>query len=241
MRPSWKKINRERDSASLVITRLSIDLFRRQAEDVIARMNQERSIRTNLNIDSIFDLARWIDETMAGMFKGYRRVFRRGFDFGKVSAGFEGIDLTSDDPRVLDILTRLNGKSRLIPIETQHMLNMTLQNGISGGLSAEELTASVRSLFKNMEGYRAARIARTSGTAAFEGGQVFAFSEAGVTTRVWLSQPGARPGHAAADGQAVAVDMPFEVNGEKLMYPGDPAGSAGNIINCRCTQLPEVD
>ncbi len=38
--------------------------------------------------------------------------------------------------------------------------------------------------------------------------------------------------HLAADGQVVDVDKPFIVSGEKLMYPGDPAGSPGNVINC---------
>ena len=33
------------------------------------------------------------------------------------------------------------------------------------------------------------------------------------------------------------MDEPFEVDGEQLMYPGDPAGSAGNIINCQCIEI----
>jgi hypothetical protein len=28
--------------------------------------------------------------------------------------------------------------------------------------------------------------------------------------------------------------VPFDIGGEALMYPGDPAGSAGQVINCRC-------
>jgi hypothetical protein len=32
----------------------------------------------------------------------------------------------------------------------------------------------------------------------------------------------------------VPIDEPFIVSGEELMYPGDPSGSAGNVINCRC-------
>jgi hypothetical protein len=27
----------------------------------------------------------------------------------------------------------------------------------------------------------------------------------------------------------------FEVGGESLLYPGDPGGDGGNVINCRCT------
>ncbi len=46
-----------------------------------------------------------------------------------------------------------------------------------------------------------------------------------------------REDHAEADGQEVGMDEPFDVGGEQLMYPGDPAGSAGNVINCRCTVI----
>lgn len=44
-----------------------------------------------------------------------------------------------------------------------------------------------------------------------------------------------REAHRAADGQIVGLEEPFIVGGEKLMYPVDPVGSPGNVINCRCT------
>ena len=33
---------------------------------------------------------------------------------------------------------------------------------------------------------------------------------------------------------AIPIDEPFVVDGEELMFPLDPSGSAGNTINCRC-------
>lgn len=66
----------------------------------------------------------------------------------------------------------------------------------------------------------------------------------GITlSRTWLSAVDSRTrhSHAMADGQTVKLDKPYEVNGEKLMYPGDPAGSPENIINCRCTELENVE
>jgi len=38
--------------------------------------------------------------------------------------------------------------------------------------------------------------------------------------------------HMAAHGQVRDIDKPFNVGGEELMYPRDPAGSASNTINC---------
>lgn len=47
-----------------------------------------------------------------------------------------------------------------------------------------------------------------------------------------------RPSHLAAVGQIRNVNEPFDVGGEKLMYPRDPAGSARNTINCSCYTVP---
>ena len=49
-----------------------------------------------------------------------------------------------------------------------------------------------------------------------------------------------REWHNEADGQQVPLDEPFIVGDEELMYPGDPNGSAENVINCRCTMINVV-
>lgn len=43
--------------------------------------------------------------------------------------------------------------------------------------------------------------------------------------------------HIAAHGQVRDVDTPYDVGGEKLMYPRDPNGSAKNTINCGCESV----
>ncbi len=47
--------------------------------------------------------------------------------------------------------------------------------------------------------------------------------------------------HQAASGQVAEVEEPFEVGGEELMYPRDPAGSPENTINCHCVLKPYFD
>lgn len=46
-----------------------------------------------------------------------------------------------------------------------------------------------------------------------------------------------RPAHKRAHGQRVGIKEPFIVDGEQLMHPGDRAGSAKNIVRCRCVML----
>jgi hypothetical protein len=40
--------------------------------------------------------------------------------------------------------------------------------------------------------------------------------------------------------KAIPMEEPFIVDGEELMFPLDPRGSAENTINCRCKLLPVV-
>lgn len=47
-----------------------------------------------------------------------------------------------------------------------------------------------------------------------------------------------RPAHRGADGQIVDFKERFNVGGELLFNPGDPAGSAKNVVNCRCSTAP---
>jgi hypothetical protein len=54
--------------------------------------------------------------------------------------------------------------------------------------------------------------------------------------KVWMTQRDSkvRSGHKDAHGQEVLNNENFDVDGESLRFPGDPLGSPGNTINCRC-------
>lgn len=64
-------------------------------------------------------------------------------------------------------------------------------------------------------------------------------------TKHWLSMGDekVRPTHAQADDDfgpgspGVALDQPFDVGSDSLMYPGDPAGSLAETANCRCSLI----
>ena len=87
---------------------------------------------------------------------------------------------------------------------------------------------------------RAAAIARTELHTAAEWGAYQAALATGLDmVKEWSATEDrrTRPDHANADGQTIEMDAEFEVGDEHLFFPGDPKGSAGQIINCRCATL----
>lgn len=64
-----------------------------------------------------------------------------------------------------------------------------------------------------------------------------------VLDKEWISAhdgrvrrpPKSKFDHWDLDGQVVPGERPFFSGGEELQFPGDPNGSAGNVIQCRCT------
>jgi uncharacterized protein with gpF-like domain len=46
--------------------------------------------------------------------------------------------------------------------------------------------------------------------------------------------------HRILDGQRRKVGEPFEVEGEKIMRPADPAAPYHLIMNCRCTLIGQI-
>ena len=129
-------------------------------------------------------------------------------------------------------------------------INAEIVRGLLGQKSSHEVMQAVgrnlkdKSIFKSIA-HRADTIVRTEAGRVFEAaGQ--ARKEAAVKVvpglqKQWYyghSPRMPRIDHMAVDGQIREVDEPFDVGGEKLMYPKDPAGSAANTINCGCTSLP---
>lgn len=84
---------------------------------------------------------------------------------------------------------------------------------------------------------RAKTVAVTEVHRAFNFGSLAAAMNVGGGVRkTWNTKDdnATRPFHAAADGQTRPVNQAFDVGGENLMAPGDPDGSAWNVIQCRC-------
>lgn len=125
-------------------------------------------------------------------------------------------------------------------------LRQSLGQGSALGEGIPELSARVQGIF-DVGVRRGDTIARTEIHGAAERTSATtagALQAAGIPLlKTWVAtlDDRTRDAHADADGQQVRYDEPFDVDGEELDYPGDPAGSAENVVNCRCSVIYDED
>ena len=121
-------------------------------------------------------------------------------------------------------------------------VNVTLLEGWAAGENLSDLKDRVRKTFNGFASVSRARtIARTEVHIAQNTGRFRVAREQGVDEHEWLSAGDSevRDGDYThqIDGTRVAVGNAFPTGGG-IRHPGDPAGPAGDVINCRCTVLP---
>lgn len=114
-------------------------------------------------------------------------------------------------------------------------------------LTGAQISKMVTRYRERFIAYRAETIARTETVQAVSIARAEAFKQTmaqvdirdGEVERVWQSTSDARTRdtHRAMNGQTVAgMAIPFvSPSGARLLYPGDPAAPAEEVINCRCT------
>lgn len=125
-----------------------------------------------------------------------------------------------------------------------------ISKGLEDQKTMPEIAKELQKMVSRPGFYRwqAMRIARTETTAAanraaLEAGAISGF----VTNKVWLSSQDKRTrdipknefDHLDMDEVQVNIEDDFKVPRkdappQAMAYPGDPRGSAGNVINCRC-------
>ncbi len=124
---------------------------------------------------------------------------------------------------------------------TQRQVASQLKLGLDAGEGLNDLTKRIQTVLGSNRA-RALRIARTQTGGAVSSGRHFGMKAAGVELKTWLTSGDleVRDAHKTASekyAEGITLDLPFMVDNEPLMYPGDPSGSAANIINCRCLEL----
>lgn len=130
---------------------------------------------------------------------------------------------------------------------TKNQIQQYLIKSVEEGLTMQETIKLLRTA--GITDYRAEMIARTeTGKAANYGSMIGVTATGLVTMKEWIATRDARTrrvppdsfDHFHMDGIKVAYDEKFNVKTkyggfEQMLHPCDPSGSAGDVINCRCT------
>lgn len=127
-----------------------------------------------------------------------------------------------------------------VNMTTEEALRETLKEAISAGDSLSMVEDRIAEVFDIARGSRTAMISRTEVISASNEGAMESYIQSGVVDSTeWITSRDNRVrDEHLIDGETVKIKEPFS-NG--LLYPGDPAGEPGNIINCRCTTAPIVN
>lgn len=223
-------------------------MFARQERSVIQALEGKRGAKwlaestrspaPQQDPSTLFNRAYWTDESasLAEDLMGSVATAAAA----RMSLGF-GLTFDIEAPHVQTFITnRSNQLAGQVTQTTYDQITRQLAEGVTNGESIPDLAARVRSVFADATANRATTIARTETISGFNGASQLFATEAGpdvVGGQEWIAtfDNRTRDDHAGADGQIVNIGDPFDVGGEPLAYPGDPAGSAANTVNCRCT------
>jgi uncharacterized protein with gpF-like domain len=212
---------------------------RRIADDPVSA--ETKADAEEVSAELVFDAEAFIEAVEEAMGAVVADAVREGIESGALRIGAE-VDaiVTAIDVSGIDALREIVGKTQEMADTTRGLISDVIQKGIEERVSADVVADRLAEMFDELNPTRARTVAQTAVTGAWEAGQEAAYAEGGVDEKAWLTRRDGdvREAHAAADRQQVAVGDPYTVGGESLMYPGDPNGSAGNVIRCRCTSRP---
>lgn len=143
------------------------------------------------------------------------------------------------DAAIKDTASQIPG----IAQTTLDNVTKVIQASYQQGLSIPDTAKAIQVGMNEQSFTRATLIARTTLVGATAAGSLAATQAIDAATggnanymKRWLTAPGATyPRHELVDGldgQTQPLDAPFDVDGDSLMYPGDPGGDPANVCNC---------
>ena len=137
-------------------------------------------------------------------------------------------------------------KATMIADTDRSDVQSVIEQGVIDGVGSEQVARNIRKITA-LTPHRAATIARTetSNAATFASVETARAAEEDVgivLLKKWLPTMDnrTRESHRAmADSESIPLNEKFMVDGEMLDRPCDTAGSAENVINCRCAIIFE--
>lgn len=197
-----------------------------------------RAASDPVDAEAIFTRQFWVGESEQLALDLFEETSAAGL--ARLSMAF-GISFDIAAPWVQDFITaRANQLAGQVTQTTYDAIQAELVAGVANGESIDELAKRVRAVFAQANSTRSTVIARTEVISAYNGSAVLGATQLPadvVAAQEWIATRDGRTreAHASADGKVVPIGTPFDVGGDQLAYPGDPAGRAKNTVQCRCT------
>ena len=194
------------------------------------------------SIENLFDIEEWLEEfdlrfqpiiedSFITVAEGWWEELQQDGEF----------DLNELVEQLISFITDFQG--RRVNQTTFGGLVEIIISGEQEGLGIPAIQENINAFFGGRKSnFETERIARTTMVATDNAASQESWAQSGVVkTKIWISALLAgrtRDAHANAHGQEVQLNEFFSVGLEPLLFPGDPNGSPGNIINCLCVTIP---
>ena len=208
---------------------------------------QEKFVLDYIHQQKSFKLPKSWNDVLAKLLKTYLIAFMQ--QAGDAQAAEFGISFDLQKPEIQRWLAAKVMTSAVeINTTTKKDVLKQLKEAVENGESIQDMDKRIKGLFEETYKHRAQTVARTEVISANNKAGLEAARQANMGHKVWITsldertrtfENGADFDHAKMDGVTVGIDEKFAVpsvfGDEYLDFPGDPSGSPGDIINCRCT------
>jgi hypothetical protein len=229
------------------------DLLRRQQESVLARMNDQRAVRSASEVaGDPFNRKEWVRKFRIEMRAMLEDLLDEVGDdaidelaLGKASMAF--------DVKAPAVRRFMEQRAQRFAVEvnetTWNLLRESLSEGLGAGEGLQEMMLRVEKVMGDRIRSSSEVIARTEAIGAMNGGKLEAWKQAETqlggmrVKKTWLAEldERTRESHVEAHNRyqngPIGIDEDFEV-GDTTGPAPHQLGDPGEDINCRCTMQP---
>jgi len=238
------------------LTPIAEKFLREQGARIVKNIRNLPSVnaRGGITFSPKDEAQRWLDKSYAF----YREAGERAMEMGLAATKGElpEISMKANPGQVINFTRKNDAKLKKMILYSGTKIADTTMSEVMDSLEQAEtenwtVTATAEFIAERIDegiAWKARRISRTETAKVENWGELEGYKEAEfVDGKGWLCAfvETSREAHKKAsndyEANPIPLDDPFVVDGETMMYPGDPtSASPGNVINCLCALYPEV-
>lgn len=241
----WHSVEAVKQAAETPLARFIASLFQRQLDhllgelpDVLANFGVKQLEPFTMHTLIPDDWEAWVESDIGELIE---RIMNAGYQTGGLRLDVE-IPTFRAGSLARDVLLEVVTRTRGINRTTRDEIAAIIETGLDETWTIEQMADRIQEQYSDWQGWRAQMVAQTAATPTFEVAQLQAYADAGIGRMGWLSRRDGRvrETHRTIDfnQEIVKIGDPFS-NG--CRFPGDPLADAKEVIQCRCSTLPQID